>query len=66
MTTDDFPAGEVGITTIIVAHRVSALQHADVVVVLDRGRVVDVGTPDELRAREGLYRATWHQQQEAS
>ena len=50
-------------TTLIVAHRVSALQHADRVIVLDHGRVVDEGTPEELLAREGLYRDTWQQQQ---
>ncbi|MCB9664296.1 MAG: ABC transporter ATP-binding protein [Alphaproteobacteria bacterium] len=51
------------VTTLLVAHRVSALQHADQVVVLDEGRVVDVGRPDELLARPGLFRDTWQQQQ---
>src|SRR5690606_28971174 len=55
--------GDRGITTILVAHRVSALQHADQVLVLDEGRVVDQGTPAELLARPGLYRDTWQQQQ---
>lgn len=51
------------VTTVLVAHRVSALQHADVVVVLDEGRVADVDTPDALLARPGLFRDTWIQQQ---
>lgn len=51
------------VTTLLVAHRVSALQHADQVVVLHEGRVVDVGRPEDLLARPGLYRDTWQQQQ---
>jgi ATP-binding cassette subfamily B protein len=49
-------------TTVIVAHRVSALQHADVIGVLDGGRLVDVGTHDALIARDGLYREIWERQ----
>ncbi len=44
-------------TTFIVAHRLSTLRHADRIVVLDRGRIVDVGTHDELLEKEGHYRA---------
>jgi ATP-binding cassette subfamily B multidrug efflux pump len=49
-------------TTIIVSHRISALQHADRIVVLDGGRVVDQGTHAELIRRPGFYRETWEQQ----
>ncbi|MCA9521900.1 MAG: ABC transporter ATP-binding protein, partial [Myxococcales bacterium] len=51
-------------TTIIVAHRISALQHAEQIIVLERGMVRDVGTHDELRARPGFYRETWERQSE--
>jgi ATP-binding cassette subfamily B protein len=51
-------------TTVLVAHRISALQHADVIVVLDDGRVVDVGRHAELVERPGFYRETWLAQTE--
>ena len=45
-----------GKTNIIVSHRVSTLQFADQILVLDRGKVIQQGTPEELAKTEGLYR----------
>lgn len=42
-------------TAIIIAHRLSTVRHADLILVLDRGRLVEQGTHDELVARRGLY-----------
>jgi ABC-type branched-subunit amino acid transport system ATPase component len=44
------------ITRVVVAHRLSTIRHADRIIVLEAGRVVDEGTYDELFAREGTFR----------
>ena len=56
-------AGDRVPTTLIVSHRLSAIRHADVILVLDEGRLVDQGTHAELAARPGLYRDTWQVQE---
>ena len=42
-------------TTLVIAHRLSTVRNADVIVVLDAGRVVETGTHDTLLAKRGLY-----------
>jgi len=52
-------------TTIVIAHRLEAVRGADLILVMDRGEVVERGTHDSLTAGDGWYARTWAQQQEA-
>ena len=49
-------------TSIIVAHRVSTVRDADQIFVLDRGRIAERGTHDELVAHGGLYATLYERQ----
>lgn len=55
-----------GVTKIIVAHRISAVRHADEIIVLDDGHVAERGTHEDLMKQKGLYYDTYLSQYESA
>ena len=53
-----------GRTTLVIAHRLSTVVHADEILVLDKGVLVERGRHEELLAKGGLYAALWNRQRE--
>lgn len=55
-------AGKSEMITVLVAHRLSTIMHADRIYVFEKGKIIETGTHDELVAKQGLYSALWREQ----
>jgi len=53
-------------TTLVIAHRLSTVVHADEIIVLDEGQIVERGTHNQLLLRHGLYASMWNRQRQAA
>ncbi len=53
-------------TTLIIAHRLSTIIHADQILVMDHGQILERGTHEELLAEKGKYAERWQMQERAT
>lgn len=51
-----------GLITVLIAHRLSTVMHADTIYVMEKGKIIEQGTHDELLSNKWLYWALWRQQ----
>ncbi|WP_223789976.1 ABCB family ABC transporter ATP-binding protein/permease [Marinicella meishanensis] len=51
-------------TNLVIAHRLSTVVHADVILVLDQGQIIEQGSHEQLLANQGAYAALWEAQQQ--
>ncbi|RMB07672.1 ABC transporter transmembrane domain-containing protein [Eilatimonas milleporae] len=63
---DNLIAVSRGMTTLVIAHRLSTVVHADTIIVLDQGRIVERGSHSALLQQGGLYAAMWHTQHQGN
>ncbi len=61
-TIRDISLSRPDLMTVIVAHRLSTVMHANTIYVLEHGQLSESGTHDELLTQHGLYAAMWRQQ----
>ena len=61
-TVKDISKAHPELITLLVAHRLSTVMHADRIYVLEKGKVIEVGSHKELLEQRGLYAAMWRQQ----